>query len=92
MKKNRFSEEQIIRILKEAEPGGKETQELSRHHGHYRTNLLPLASEIRGHERLRSPPGSGNWKKRTPTWGQRIKLAMENKKGFDCSQKPKKPD
>ena len=33
MKKNRFSEEQIIRILKEAEQGGKEIRELSRHHG-----------------------------------------------------------
>jgi putative transposase len=33
MKKNRFSEEQIIRILKEAEQGGKEIRELSRQHG-----------------------------------------------------------
>src|SRR5262245_54944584 len=33
MKKNRFSEERIIRILKEAEQGGKEIRELSRHHG-----------------------------------------------------------
>jgi putative transposase len=33
MKKNRFNEEQIIRILKEAEQGGKEIRELSRHHG-----------------------------------------------------------
>ena len=33
MKKNRFSEEQIIRILKEAEQDGKEIRELSRHHG-----------------------------------------------------------
>jgi putative transposase len=33
MKKNRFSEEQIIGILKEAEQGGKEIRELSRQHG-----------------------------------------------------------
>jgi putative transposase len=33
MKKNQFSEEQIIRILKEAEQGGKEVRALSRHHG-----------------------------------------------------------
>ena len=32
MKKNRFSEEQIIRILNEAQQGGKEILELSRHH------------------------------------------------------------
>ena len=33
MKKSRFSEEQIIRILKEAEQGGREIRVLSRHHG-----------------------------------------------------------
>jgi putative transposase len=33
MKKKRFSEEQIIKILKEAEQSGREIRELSRQHG-----------------------------------------------------------
>ena len=47
MKRKRFSEAQIIGVLKEAEAGVKK-QELCRKHGDHRADILPVAVQVRG--------------------------------------------
>jgi hypothetical protein len=57
MKAKRFSEEQIIGVLKEAEAGAN-TKDLCRKHG-ISTALLQLEGQIRRHDGLRGAKAQG---------------------------------
>ena len=47
MKQERFSEEKIVGILREAEKGEKPVADLCREHGIAEQTFLPVASQVR---------------------------------------------
>ena len=57
MRKSRFSEEQIIGMLREQE-GGRPTAEVCRKHGGQWCDLLQVEVEVRRHGRLRRQPAA----------------------------------
>ncbi len=59
MKRARFTEEQIIGILHEAAGGGVEIRELSRRHGNYGADILPLEGQVWWNAGLRSQATEG---------------------------------
>jgi putative transposase len=64
MKRTRFSEEQIIGVLKEHEAGVK-TADLCRKHGISEATFYNWKSRFGGLE-VRRPSGCGPWRARTP--------------------------
>ncbi len=63
MKKSRFSESQIVTILKEAE-AGVSLEELSRQHGFSKTTFYKWKARYSGMD-VSTSNACGNWKTRT---------------------------
>ena len=74
MKRKRFTEEQIISVLKESEAGAK-TDDICRRHG-ILYHVLPLAQEVRWHGGRRCQEAAG--------LGSRKRQAEADRRGQDA--------
>ena len=66
MKGSRFSEEQIIAVLREQEAGAR-TEEVCRRHGISSATLYKVEVEVRWAGRSPTRGGSRRWRMRTPS-------------------------
>ena len=65
MKQSRFTEEQIVEILKECERGETTVEEVCRKHWDPQANLLRMEEALQGTEAGMSCKDLNNWSKKT---------------------------